>query len=559
MIDLSEDLKKKLLKLYQSKKYSEFENLVESIGNIKELPLYLQTGYAGSKVLNPNSKQKDYLISNSIFNDAIKKDKNNLEILYNFILSSLYAEEFYQVIPYVKKRLNEDPSDKKVIEGAARINFFLGNMDISIHYFKKLMDMHAEDVIDGGRLTYLATMNYPSGVDQSLYLSECMKLNSAFNKNSTFKGFKRLTKKNLTKIKVGFLSGDFRIHSVGFFLIEFLKNLEKDEFQLFGFSNLELDRHDNITKEFKKIFDNWFDTINLSDSELIDVIRDENIDILIDLSGFTFGNRINIFAARCAPTQICWLGYNNSVGIDNMDYLITDHNLIFKNEEKLYSEKIIYMPKIWNCMGKPNNLPDIEPIPCLTKDVFSFGSFNNFQKISNDTIKVWSKILNKSNSQIYLKNSSGYNKELYEVLFNKFIANGVDPKKIIFLKKKNQFEEHLKDYNKIDLALDTFPYTGVTTSFQAYTMGVPVLTLEGFNFNSRCGASINKNLGLDDLIAKNHDEYIEKAIYYIDNRFVLNSIIDDLRNKTLDSPLYDIHNYTYEFSNILKNLYKDQF
>ena len=108
------------------------------------------------------------------------------------------------------------------------------------------------------------------------------------------------------------------------------------------------------------------DAINLSDNELIDVIRDENIDILIDLSGFTL-KQDKYFAARCAPTQICWLGYNNSVGIDNMDYLITDHNLIFKNEEKLYSEKIIYMPKIWNCMGKPNNLPDIEPIPCLTK------------------------------------------------------------------------------------------------------------------------------------------------------------------------------------------------
>ena len=118
--------------------------------------------------------------------------------------------------------------------------------------------------------------------------------------------------------------------------------------------------------------------------------------------------------------------------------------------------------------------------------IFRYGSFNSFKKISNETIKVWSKILKKSNSELYLKNSGGYNKEVYENLANKFQNEGVDIKKIIFL-NKTKSDEFMKDYYKIDLALDTFPYTGVTTSFQSYLMGVPVLTLKGFNMNSRCG------------------------------------------------------------------------
>ena len=183
MIDLKEDLKKKLLNFYQKKQYSDFENLVESLGKISELPLFLQIGYAGSKVLNPNSKKKDYLISNSILNEAYKKDKTNLEVLYNFILSSLKAEEFYQILPLLYERIKQSPNDKKVLEGIARAHFFLGNMDVCINYFKKLLDLTPDNEIDGGRFQYIASMNYPSGLTQNDYLSECLKLNELFNKN----------------------------------------------------------------------------------------------------------------------------------------------------------------------------------------------------------------------------------------------------------------------------------------------------------------------------------------------------------------------------------------
>ena len=163
-------------------------------------------------------------------------------------------------------------------------------------------------------------------------------------------------------------------------------------------------------------------------------MRSFELDILIDLCGFFRGNRFQVISNRAAKIQVCWLGYNNTTGIKNMDYLIADHNLIKKEEEEsLYSEKVLYLPKIWNAMTLPDSLPEIQK----NNLIFTYASFNNFHKISDDTIDVWSKILNNSNSQILLKNSMSHlgivGEELKLNLLRKFIARGVEKKKILFI------------------------------------------------------------------------------------------------------------------------------
>ena len=551
-IDLNRDQKTKLKRLFEQKNYSKFESTIEKLGNLDNLPNYLLMGYAGSKVLNPNSKRDDYLKSTTIFEKIYSENKSNLEALYNLILSSLKIDLAKYVLPHLNDRYKLVKNDTKVVEGLARVHFFLGNMDLSVKFFKELIDLNPISTIDGGRLTYLASMNYPSGITQKNYFEEANKLGETFSKYSKFTKY---TKKNFKndKIKIGFLSGDFRQHSVNLFLKDVISKINKDEFYLIGLSNLEINRHhEQITGFYKKSFDEWFDIIDKTDEDLITLVRELNLDILIDLNGFTYGNRINILAARSAKVQIGWCGYNNSLGIDNMDYIIADKNLIKKDEESLYKEKIIYLPNIWNTMTKPENLPKINDLPYQTNKTFSFGSFNSFKKISNDTVKIWSKILNNSNSQLYLKNSQGYNKEVYENLQKKFEKNGVDLKKIIFL-KKSEVNIFLQDYNKIDLALDTFPYTGVTTSFQSYLMGVPVLTLSGHNLNSRCGESINKNLGMDEFIARDYEDYYSKSISF-QNKDKLSQLRLSLREKVLNSKLFDTDNFTNDLMNVFKKV-----
>ena len=550
--DLNKDQKIKLKKLFEKKDYSGFEQEVEKLGKIENLPDYLIMGYAGSKTLNPNSKKDDYLKSTILFEQIYSKNKSNLEALYNLIISSLKAETSIYVLKHLYERYEKNKEDLKVIEGLARIHFLLGNMDKSVQFFKKLVDLNPPSTIDGGRLTYLASMNYPSGINQNDYFSECIKLGESFDKNSNFKDFEKKTLNN-KKIKLGFLSGDLRDHSVNFFFKDLISKIDKNKFTIFAFSNLELSRHHKtITSFYQNNFDEWYDVIDQTDEELVNLIRSLELDILIDLNGFTYGNRVNVFAARSANIQISWCGYNNSLGIKNMDYLIADHNLIKKEEENLYKEEVLYLPDIWNAMSKPENLPEVNKLPFNDNEIFRYGSFNSFKKISNETIKVWSKILKKSNSELYLKNSGGYNKEVYENLANKFQNEGVDIKKIIFL-NKTKSDEFMKDYYKIDLALDTFPYTGVTTSFQSYLMGVPVLTLKGFNMNSRCGESINKNLGLDEFIARDINEYINKAIMFQDRKKLSNLRVS-LREKVINSPLFDTDKFTKNFSDILIKL-----
>ena len=208
-------------------------------------------------------------------------------------------------------------------------------------------------------------------------------------------------------------------------------------------------------------------------------------------------------------------------------------------------------------MYLPENLPDIEGLPYNTDKVFTFGSFNNFQKISSKTILIWSKILNNTNSRILLKNSIMDNEEINLNLKEKFLKNKVREDKVCILNFKENNSEHLSLYNQIDLALDTFPYNGVTTTFESLLMGVPVLSLKGFNFNSRCGESINRNLNLENFIAENEEDYYLKALNNYNNKEYLSDLRKTLRKRVMLSPLLNDKEFNKTFSENLKIIWKD--
>ena len=288
----------------------------------------------------------------------------------------------------------------------------------------------------------------------------------------------------------------------------------------------------------------------LEDIEAFNLIRGDSIDIMFDITGVTSFNRVSLFKNRLAPKQISWLGYCNTSGLDNMDYLITDKNLIYEDEKNSYSEKIIYLPNIWNCHSGLNSVRSPSVAPFLKEKNITFGSFNNFNKINDRVINVWSQILLKvKNSKLILKSSLKIDKSFLKKEFEKY---GVIDS-IIFLEKR-KLESHYNLYKKIDIALDTFPYNGVTTTFEALSMGVPVITMTGYNFNSRCGESIIKNLGIENLIANNEDDYILKAQKMAkDNEKLL-----ELRKKIYDisheTPLFDTKQFSQDFFSILEKI-----
>ena len=561
MLDLDQGIKKKLLGLLNNKQYSDLELEINLMGDINKQHPVLMMFYASSKTLNPISKIEDLLEASRLFERVHLMNKknhnlikpNNLEPLINMIFLSFRTKVFRNVLPLALEAFENNKDNEKLIEGLAIMNVLLGNNNEAIKYYKLLFLINETRII--GRVPFLTCLNYASNVSQEFYLNECLKYSKILEKDLIFEQSKKISNKN-KKIKVAFLSSDLKKHSVSFFLKDLLFNIDKKVIEIIVLSNLDKNKEDRTSEFFKSLISQWHVIFDKSDIEVIKLIKSLEIDILIDLNGLTKGSRIDIMKNRCAPIQICWLGYNNSTGLKNVDYLIADQNLIKKDEENLYLEKILYLPKIWNAYSLPEELP---PINCQNKkdnSLFSYGSFNNFKKISDDTIEVWSKIIKNSKSQIYLKNpQENACLDLKENIIKKFTDRGVDEHKIKFLETKKNTFEHLNLYNKIDLALDTFPYPGVTTSFEAVLMSVPVLTMRGYNFNSRCGESININLQMETFIAKNKNDYFEKAIMLQNKTGILKKIKKNLRSKSLSSPLFDTKIFAKDFTESLKKVY----
>lgn len=547
------DLGKTFLSYLDNKQYSKLQLEVKRLGIIEDLPPLLIFYYACAITLNQSSKIKDLRYAANLFEKLYLNNKKDLQLLYNMISISFRIQEFKFVLPHIEEAYKTNQNDNNLLIGLSKIHLYLANLRESIKYFKQLYKITPTKKID--RSEFLTALNYANDVSQEYYLSECLEYSKLINQNKDTKNvnfvFKHLKKE---PIKIGFLSNDFKTHPISFFLKGLLANINKDKFEINLISNLHVSQQDNMSRELKLLVQNWIDINRMSDSEATKLIRSLEIDILIDLCGFFRGNRFQVIANRSAKVQMGWLGYNNTLGTKNLDYLISDSNLIKKDETKLYLEKILYLPKIWNAMSPPENLPDIKK----NTPVFTYASFNNFHKISDDTFDVWSKILKNSNSQLLLKNSMPLGivgNELKLNILEKFISRGVDKNKILFKDHKSNLYDHLNLYNEVDVALDTFPYPGVTTSFEAILMGVPVLTMKGFNFNSRCGESINKNLSMEEFIAKNKSDYFAKAIEFQEEKKILKFSGLPLREKALKSPLFDMENFTKDFTEALKEVY----
>ncbi|MBD1154511.1 peptide transporter [Pelagibacterales bacterium SAG-MED21] len=355
------------------------------------------------------------------------------------------------------------------------------------------------------------------------------------------------------KIKIGFLSSDIKSkHSVIYFLKTVIDNYNKDKFEIYLFSNNLKSSEDETIRSIKSSINKNYDIYGLNDIETINLIRGNKIDILIDLMGLTSDQKIKILKNRAAPIQIVWCGFCNTTGIEEVDYIISDPNLIYNSELDLYQEKIIFMPKIWNCHTGLEIEKTFNESPFLKNKMVTFGSFNNFGKINTSVVETWSRILKKvDNSKLILKSSRPRVIELLSEQFkNQGVLNSVE-----FMTTITNFEDHMHLYKKIDIALDTFPYNGVTTSFEAIWMGVPVITMKGYNFNSRCGESINKNLNMEYLIAENEMDYVAKAKELSENKDKLLDIRKKIFDQAASSPLFDTKSFSNDFFKSLATIY----
>ena len=385
------------------------------------------------------------------------------------------------------------------------------------------------------------------------YQKDFIEFQKEFAELFTVYSAKKLSKLDFDKkkIKVAFISPDFKqSHSISYFIINLIKDLKNTKFETYGLSLVEDFEKDKTTDLFEELFDQWIYLGGKSDQEIVNSIQNANIDILIDLAGLWSANRVSIFNTRICPLQISWLGYNNSTGLKEIDFILADVNTV-KDEKKYYGTEIYKLSKIWNSHCGLNYKRYFNELAIKKNGYFTFGSLNNFMKVNEKVMDVWVNILKKvKNSKIILKSS------LYvceDVILKRFEKEGLIDA-IEILKKTREESFHINVYDKIDLCLDTFPFNGVTTTFEALWKNVPVLTKKGYNFNSRCGESILKNAGLDNFIAINDQDYINKAVFYANNISKLENIRKELFDKVLDTPLFDTKEFSNDFCLALNNM-----
>ena len=537
-------------KLYNNNKFEEIIEKIETLEKVKSSQILYILGIC--KLKKKNITQEDRISAREDFRKVFLDEKNSnrgIEALTNFINLNTDFYETGDSLKYYSLVNKKYSTNLSLLKAISRVYQFSNNIEARIKILEKILEIDISSIDEW--CSYIYINNFVKNWNQEKFYKKSTEFSEnieSIDQNNLKLNF---VNKN-RRIKIGFFTSDFTLyHSISYFLRSVLKNLDKNKFEIVIISNALKDQDSD---DFNKIIDNWYNIRDLNDLSALKFIREKNLDIIFDLMGFTGEHRISLFKNKIAPIQISWLGYTNTSGLKEMNYIFADKNLIFEKEEKFYSEKVIKFETIWNAHEGFKIKRNKVKTPAIRNKFITFGSFNNFNKISDQTLQVWSVILKKvKNSKLILKSSINFNLEDFR---KKLELNGI-VKNVEIVDKNMNFYDHLTQYENIDLALDTFPYNGVTTTFEAIWKGVPVLSILGFNFNSRCGSSILKNLGIDDLIASDEDDYIAKAKYFSNNLQALIGLRDKVYDLALKSPLFDTKNFTINFENkidfVLKN------
>lgn len=390
----------------------------------------------------------------------------------------------------------------------------------------------------------LLTMNYQSGVSQADIYQESLRFDALHARPLLDPRPLRNARNRKRRLKIGYLSPDFREHSVAQFTLKLFARHNRESFEVFGYSDVAAP--DRVTAQFSRLADQWLDCAAAPDADLAERIRRDGIDILVDLAGHTGNNRLLVFARRPAPVQVSWLGYPNTTGLQAMDYRLTDAVADPPGEaDDYHTEKLVRMKHGFLCyQPEDTGLAVAEP-PSVRRGYVTFGSFNMIRKITPEVLDVWSRILLAvPRSRLLVKSYALQDAGTRSRMLAELAGRGVRAKRVQLLNAVPGKKDHLGLYSRVDIALDTFPYNGTTTTLEALWMGVPVICLLGDRHSGRVGASILERLQLGDLLCRDRQEYVERAASLAGDAAQLMALRTSLRPRLQASPLMDVRDFT---------------
>jgi protein O-GlcNAc transferase len=446
-----------------------------------------------------------------------------------------------ETIAYCQQALAIDPNCAEAHITLAGTFFRLGKLEAVVKHYRQALTIQPDNYMAHSGL--LMAMHYSLDYDVPTVFAEHLH----FAKQHVKPLQKEIKphpndKSPHRRLKIGYVSPDFRYHSTTFYMEPVLAAHHHDEFEIFCYADVLTP--DAATQRLQGYVEHWRDIINLSDEQVAEQIRADQLDILVDLAGHTDRHRLLVFARKPAPIQVTYLGYAGTTGLATIDYKLTDEVIDPPGETEAYhTEELVRLPVYRIVKFNLENSPQVNSLPALQSGYITFASFNNFSKVTPYIIDVWAKILTiLPNARLLIVVKDADKETTQQQVKASFTQRGVAVEQLTITGMR-PFYQYLELHHQVDVSLDPFPHMGATTTFVSLWMGVPVITLMGPKPASKGGGPL-KTLGLDRFVTHSPEEYINVALWVTEHLEELNELRLNLREKMLHSPLMDANHFT---------------
>lgn len=468
---------------------------------------------------------------------------SNLGVLAGRQRKLIEAEKYY------RKALELKPGNMVAMGNLGSLLKDLGKGDEGLAMLRQLVSSGSSELWMFSNLLF--SMTHDENVDPKILFEE----HRAFGRrveagNNVFLSYRNLAESE-RRLRVGFVSADLGDHPVALFIEPVWRNLNKRKFSIYAYSNRV--NEDENSKILRGYTDVWRNIVDVNDACLAKMVRDDGIDILVDLSGHTAGNRLGLFAMKPAPVQASWIGYPATTGLQAVDYYLVDKYCApagFLDDQ--FVEKLVRLPAAW--AFQPSGSTPLSIPPALFKGGFTFGSFNRVNKLTDFSIRLWSRVL-QAVPMANMLLGGVEEREVEQRLAEKFEFYGVGRDRLIF-HPRVAFDEYQKLHNDVDLLLDAVPYTGGTTTNHGLWMGVPTLTLAGATLPGRQGAALMNHVGLPEFVADSEDDFVAKAVAWSRNLPELTVIRAGMRVRVSNSELRTPQRITLGFERALREMWR---
>jgi protein O-GlcNAc transferase len=483
-------------------------------------------------ILYNNTGQPQQAIEH--YQRALALEPNCAEFLNNLGVTYLHLEQYQQAKEYLDKSIQSNPGYFDAHNNLAEVFIRQGYIEEAIASFRRAIAIRPDVRVPHAGLLFL--LSYYGLCPSDQLMQEHKHWDEIHGAAGRKHGYKHTPPSmNDRRLRIGYVSADFRRHPVSAFIEPLLKGHHKDKVEVFCYADVS--KPDAITRRLQGLAEHWLSITGATDAQVAQKINQDGIDILIDLSGHTANNRLAIFTYKAAPIQAGYLGYAASTGLQTMDYWISDKILQPEDTKDIASETLYRLPRCWISYQPP--VADLAIKIKATDTPLVYGSFNNVIKLNSELIACWQQILAQSpGAQLLLKSTVLDNPEFKQKIVADLSQAGIDMQRVQ-LRGGSAYDDYMLDYNAVDIALDTFPRSGGTTAADALWMGVPVVTLAGEHYVQRLATSKLNAIGHPEWIAGSPKKYVDIAVALGKDRAALSQTKTSLRDAFMASELFD--------------------